>query len=81
MPLYTRAPDIDVLVARYLALTGTKDKTAAVREVFVAQIAALSARESLATRVARIQRRAAVSGVVADGRDDKAFMDGLWGDE
>lgn len=81
MPLYTRAPDIDALVARYLALTGTKDKTAAVREVFAAQIAALSARESLTTRVARIQRRAAVSGIAPDGRDDKAFMDDLWGEE
>lgn len=80
MPLYTKSPEIDALVAQYLALTGKKDKTAAVREVFKAQIAMLSARESLASRVARVQERAAALGVVADGQDDKAFMDNLWGD-
>ncbi|WP_167620225.1 type II toxin-antitoxin system VapB family antitoxin [Paracoccus ravus] len=81
MPLYTKAPDIDALVARYLAMTGTKDKTAAVREVFAAQIAALSARESLESRVTRIQRRAALAGILPDGNDDKAFMDEIWGEE
>lgn len=35
---------------------------------------------SLAEKVARIQVEAAKAGFIADGSDDKAFMDELWGE-
>lgn len=76
-----KGDEIDELVAKYCALTGVKNKSEAVRQALAAQIAALAAKESLADRVAAIQSRAAASGIVADGRDDKAFMDGMWGED
>ena len=81
MTMLIKGNEIDELVAKYCALTGFKNKSEAVRQALAAQIAALAAKESLADRVAAIQSRAAASGIVADGRDDKAFMDGMWGED
>lgn len=36
---------------------------------------------SLAEKVARFQAEAVAAGFVSDGRDDKAFMDAMWGDD
>ncbi|TJZ89269.1 hypothetical protein FA743_19225 [Paracoccus gahaiensis] len=81
MTMLIKGDEIDELVAKYCALTWVKNKSEAVRQALAAQIAALAAKESLADRVAAIQRRAAASGILADGRDDKAFMDGMWGED
>ena len=36
---------------------------------------------SLTERVAQVQGEAAKAGFVSDGRDDKAFMDEMWGED
>lgn len=46
----------------------------------VAPIAEEEDQASLAEKVARIQAAAAAAGFVSDGRDDKAFMDEMWGE-
>ena len=81
MPLYIKDPTVDSLVDRYLALTGMTNKTEAVRQALKAAIAAQAERETLAERVAKVQRKAAAVGIVADGHDDKALMDEMWGEE
>lgn len=81
MTMLIKGDEIDDLVAKYCAITGLKNKSEAVRQALAAQITALSAKESLAERIAAIQSRAAASGIVADGRDDKAFMDAMWGED
>ena len=80
MAMLIKGDEIDALVAKYCAMTGQKNKSEAVRQALAAQIEALSARESLADRVAKIQRRAADAGFVAPGGSDKAFMDEMWGE-
>ena len=81
MAMLIKGDEIDALVAKYCAMTGQKNKSEAVRQALAAQIEALSARESLADRVAKIQRQAADSGFVAPLGSDKAFMDEMWGED
>lgn len=81
MAMLIKGDEIDALVAKYCAMTGQKNKSEAVRQALAAQIEALSARESLADRVAKIQRRAADAGFVATGGSDKTFMDEVWGED
>lgn len=83
MPLIVEGPEIDDLVARYCRLTGQTDTSEAVRQALADQIAVLSAHQTLAGEVARIQQRAADAGFVSGKRDDKAdkaFMDDQWGE-
>lgn len=50
--------------------------------VRIADAVPLAARPgSLTERVARVQREAAKAGFVSDGRDDKAVMDEMWGED
>lgn len=79
MALLIKGEEIDALVSRYCAMTGQTNKSEAVRQALAAQIAALSEKESLADRVAKVQDRAAAEGFVSVG-DDKAFMDEMWGE-
>ena len=81
MAMLIKGDEIDALVAKYCAMTGQKNKSEAVRQALAAQIEALSARESLADRVAKIQRRAAEAGFVAPGGSDKAVMDEMWSED
>ena len=83
MAMLIKGDEIDALVAKYCAMTGVKNKSEAVRKALAAQIEALSAKETLADRVAKIQRRAVEAGFVSVGNDveaDKAFMDQQWGE-
>lgn len=83
MAMLIKGDEIDSLVTRYCAMTGEKNKSEAVRRALAAQIEALSAKESLADRVATIQRRAVETGFVSVGNDieaDKVFMDQQWGE-
>jgi len=81
MTILIKGDEIDRLVAKYCAMTGVTNKSEAVRQALAAQISVLSAQESLSDRIAAIQGRAAASGIVADGRDDKPFMDAMWGED
>lgn len=81
MAMLIKGDEIDALVAKYCAMTGQKNKSEAVRQALAAQIEALSARESLADRVAKIQRRAADAGFTAPDGSDKVFMDEMWGED
>lgn len=81
MPLYIKDPDVDALVDRYLAASGAKTKTEAVRTALLNSIAALEAQEPLTERVATVQRRAAAAGLKPRKANDKPFMDELWGDD
>lgn len=80
MPLYIKDPDVDKLVDRYLAASGAKTKTEAVRVALLNGIAALEQQETLAQRVAKVQRKAAAAGLAPRETNDKPFMDELWGD-
>ncbi len=83
MAMLIKGDEIDSLVTRYCAMTGEKNKSEAVRRALAAQIEALSAKETLADRVAKIQRRAMETGFVSVGNDieaDKVFMDQQWGE-
>jgi antitoxin VapB len=80
MPLYIKDPEVDALVDRYLAASGAKSKTEAVRKALLASIAALERQETLAERVAKVQRKAAAAGLKPREIDDKSFMDELWGE-
>lgn len=79
MSVLIKGGEIDALVARYCAMTGQTNKSEAVRHALAAQIAALSAQETLTERVAVLQRRAADEGFFPVG-GDKAFMDDMWGE-
>lgn len=79
MAMLIKGEEIDALVARYCALTGQTNKSEAVRQAISAQIAALSAKETLTDRVAKVQERAAAEGFGFAGCD-KAFMDEMWGE-
>ncbi|WP_164989291.1 type II toxin-antitoxin system VapB family antitoxin [Roseovarius sp. A46] len=81
MPLYIKDPDVDALVERYLAASGAKTKTEAVRTALRNAIAALEKRGTLAERVARVQRKAVAAGLTPREMDDKPFMDELWGED
>lgn len=80
MPLYIKDPEVDKLVDRYLAVSGAKTKTEAVRAALLNSIAALEKQESLAERVANVQRKAAAAGLRPRGTDDKPFLDEQWDD-
>lgn len=80
MAILIRGDEIDALVEKYCVMTGQSNKSEAVRRALAAQIEALAAKESLADRVAKIQRKAAESGFVAPKSSDKAFMDEMWGE-
>lgn len=56
------------------------DKRDRAIEENVASMIGVADRANLAERVARIQAEAAKIGFIADGRDDKAFMDEMWGE-
>lgn len=56
------------------------DKRDRAVEENVAPMIGVADRASLAERVARIQAEAAKIAFIADGRDDKAFMDEMWGE-
>ncbi|MFN3509677.1 MAG: type II toxin-antitoxin system VapB family antitoxin [Allorhizobium sp.] len=81
MPLYIKAPEIDELVDRYLAISGAKTKTEAVRLALLNSIAALEQQESLAERVAKVQRKAAAAGLAPRLATDTPFMDEMWCEE
>jgi antitoxin VapB len=81
MPLYIKDPDVDKLVDHYLAASGAKTKTEAVRAALLNSIAALETQETLAERVAKAQRKAAEAGLTPRETDDKPFMDELWGED
>ena len=80
MTILIKGDEIDSLVERYCAMTGLTNKSEAVRRALAAQIEALSQRETLAQRVAKVQAKAAAAGIFADGRDDKDLMDDMWGE-
>lgn len=80
MAMLIKGDEIDALVARYCAMTGQTNKSEAVRQALTAQIAALSAKESLTDRVAKVQDRAAAEGFLSAG-SDKTFMDEMWGED
>lgn len=80
MALYIKDPEVDTLVERYLALSGAKNKTDAVRKALESCLKALEARETLAERVAKVQQNAAKAGLRPRDFDDKKFMDEQWGD-
>ncbi|MDD7973937.1 type II toxin-antitoxin system VapB family antitoxin [Roseinatronobacter alkalisoli] len=80
MPLYIKDPDVDQLAERFRAASGAKNKTEAVRAALLNSIADLEKRETLAERVAKVQRKAAAAGLGPRKADDKPFMDELWGD-
>ncbi|WP_127902267.1 type II toxin-antitoxin system VapB family antitoxin [Solirhodobacter olei] len=77
MALYIKNEDVAALAAR-VAQDLHVDKTEAVRRALLLQLEALSARESLPEKIARLQAQ-----VKADGfrrlPDEKAFMDELSG--
>jgi len=78
MAMLIKGDEINSLVARYCAITGEQNKSEAVRKALAAQIEALSGKETLADRVAKVQRRALEAGfrsVANDIEADKAFMD------
>ncbi|TQM89567.1 type II toxin-antitoxin system VapB family antitoxin [Roseinatronobacter monicus] len=79
MPLFIRNPEVDTLVDKVMAATGSKDKTETVRKALLLQLEAVNAKESLASRVAKVQQKAALTGLRPDGRDDKDLMDEQWG--
>lgn len=83
MTILVKGDEIDQLVHKYCAMTGQKNKSEAVRQALAAQIDALSRKECLADRVAKIQQEAEALGFVSTGSDiegDKAFMDDMWGE-
>ncbi|MFT3690888.1 type II toxin-antitoxin system VapB family antitoxin [Paenirhodobacter sp.] len=79
MAILIKGDEIDRLVDRYCALTGLKNKSEAVRQALYAQIEALRAPETLAERVAHVQRKAGFASS-GDAASDKAFMDDMWGE-
>lgn len=64
-------------LGRIMAESSKRDQAI---EEDVAPMIGVADRASLAERVARIQAEAAKIGFIADGRDDKAFMDEMWGE-
>lgn len=79
MPLFIRNTEVETLVDKVMAATGSTDKTDTVRKALLLQLEAVSAKESLASRVAKVQQKAALTGLRPDGRDDKDLMDEQWG--
>lgn len=79
MPLFIRNPEVDSLIDKVMTATGSKDKTDTVRRALILQLEAVNAEESLASRIAKVQQKAALTGLRPDGRDDKDFMDEHWG--
>lgn len=80
MAILIKGDEIDQLVRKYCAMTGQKNKSEAVRQALAAQIDALSKRESMTTKVAKIQQSAAGAGFTSSGDDLKPFMDEQWGE-
>lgn len=74
-------PDVDALVDRFLAISGAKTKTEAVRAALLNSIAVLEKQKSLAERVAKVQRKAAAAGLAPREATDKPFMDEMWCEE
>ena len=81
MAMLIKGDEIDNLVAKYCAITGEKNKSEAVRKALAAQIEALTGKERLVDRVAKVQRRAAEAGFVSTGEDLKPFFDEQWGED
>lgn len=81
MPLYIKDPDVDRLVERFMASSGAKTKTDAVRKALLESIATLENQETLAQRVAKIQARVAAAGLKPRIGTDKDLMDEMWGDD
>lgn len=79
MPLYIRNAEVDGLVDKAMAAIGSKDKTDTVRQALLMMLEAASAKQSLTARVAKVQQKAALTGLRPDGRDDKDLMDQQWG--
>ncbi len=79
MPLFIRNTEVETLVDKVMAATGSTDKTDTVRKALLLQLEAVSTKESLASRVAKVQQKAALTGLRPDGRDDKDLMDEQWG--
>lgn len=80
MPLYIKDPDVDRLVDAFMASSGVKTKTEAVRTALLESIAAIDAQETLAEKVAKVQAKAAALGLKPDGKSDKDLMDDMWGE-
>lgn len=80
MPLFIRNPEVDALIDKVMAATGSRDKTDTVRKALLLQLEAVSPRESLASRVAKVQQNAVLTGLRPDSCKDKDLMDEQWGD-
>lgn len=80
MAIHIKGGEIDALLVKYCAMTGESNKSEAVRKALAAQIEALSGKERLADRMAKIQRRAAEAGFAGTGADLKPFFDEQWGE-
>lgn len=81
MALFIKGDEIHALVDQYCAMTGLTNKSEAVRQALAAQISALSTKETLSDRVAKLRDRAVAEGFAPGiAGDDKAFMDDMWGE-
>ncbi len=61
--------------------SGTNTKTEAVRDSLLNSLAALENQETLAERVAKVQKKAAGAGLKPHETNNKPFMDELWGED
>lgn len=80
MAIMIKGDEIDALIARYCAMTGETNKSAAVRQALAAQIEALAGKERLGDRMAKLQHRASETGFIGTGADLKPFFDEQWGE-
>lgn len=78
MSLYIRDGSVSELADRLAKMLG-KNKTEAVRDALQKRIQALKDEENLPDRIRRVQDKARLAGILADGVDDKPLMDDLSG--
>lgn len=78
MSLYIRDGSVSELADRLAKMLG-KNKTEAVRDALQKRLQALKDEESLPDRIKRVQDKARLAGICADGFDDKPLMDDLSG--
>ena len=80
MALYVNDEGVDKLVNRYVAASGAKNKTEAVRSALRLGLQHLENKQTLAERVADVQKKAQLAGLTSQQFSDKEFMDEMWGD-
>ena len=78
MPLYINDPAVEQLVDQVMAATGIRTKTEALRFALRCSLASLEDQETIAEHVAKIQDRAAISGLQQPNMSDNDFMDEMW---